>query len=72
MSRYATAEETARVLALLDTGGSWTRAELGCSARVCHSHVDSAIRSIGYRKGMSIVSTRTEPRLYELVRRDER
>lgn len=66
MARYATARETARVLALLSAGGSWTRQEIGQSAKVCLSHVDSAIRAISYMKGKTVLRTRSIPVLFEL------
>ena len=69
MSRYATDAETRRIKALLSTGGSWTRHELGRTARVCLSHVDSALRSISYTKDARLTATRSEPRLYELRER---
>ncbi len=67
MARYATADETARVFSLLDSGGWWTRWDLGRSAGVCFSHVDSALKAISFRKGFEIARSGS-PVEYELRR----
>ena len=69
-TRYAPLRYRRKILRVLESGGRWTRRDIGRAANVSIRYVDSTLRIAKYLKDVDLKHMKGRPVYYEIVKKD--